>query len=113
MWRLPAQMIFAVKKKATGAKHFRRACDKKINVLAMAAMLSVADEALPAEVATGLGQLMAGLLKLLIALKAQQVPSHRCQLFLAICCWPKFGSLYGYGCMLHTHRTLHEKHSPL
>ncbi len=82
-------MIFATKKKATGAKHFRRACDKKINVLAMAALLNVPDEALPAEVAAGLGQLMAGLLKLLIALTAQQVPCQTWQ-FLAACCRPIF-----------------------
>jgi hypothetical protein len=82
MWRLPAQMTFATKKKTTGAKHFRRACDKKINVLALAAVLSVPDEALPPEVAAGLGQLMTGLLKLLIGLRAQQVPSQKCQVSL-------------------------------
>lgn len=68
-----AQMIFAQKKKTEGTKHFRRLCDKKINALAMAAVLTVPDEALPQEVKTGLGQLMAGLLKLLTTLKAQQV----------------------------------------
>ena len=66
-------MIFAAKKKTDGPKHFRRLCDKKINVLAMAAILNVPDAALPAEVSAGLGQLMAGLMKLLTTLKAQQV----------------------------------------
>ena len=71
--RLHAQMVFARKKKTEGPKHFRRLCDKKINALAMAAVLTVPDEALPREITAGLGQLMAGLLKLLTTLKAQQV----------------------------------------
>ena len=66
-------MVFASKRKTEGAKHFRRLCDKKINALAMAAVLTVPDEALPQEITAGLGQLMAGLLKLLTTLKAQQV----------------------------------------
>ncbi|CAL5220954.1 g3058 [Coccomyxa viridis] len=66
------QMVFAKKKKTEGPKHFRRLCDKKINALAMAAVLTVPDEALPREITAGLGQLMAGLLKLLTTLKAQQ-----------------------------------------
>ena len=67
------QMVFAKRKKTDGPKHFRRLCDKKINALAMAAVLTVPDEALPPEISAGLGQLMAGLLKLLTTLKAQQV----------------------------------------
>ena len=66
-------MVFAKKKKTEGPKHFRRLCDKKINALAMAAVLTLPDEALPREITAGLGQLMAGLLKLLTTLKAQQV----------------------------------------
>lgn len=65
-------MVFASKRKTEGPKHFRRLCDKKINALAMAAVLTVPDEALPQEIIAGLGQLMAGLLKLLTTLKAQQ-----------------------------------------
>ena len=73
--RLHAQMVFARKKTTEGPKHFRRLCDKKINALAMAAVLTVPDEALPQEITAGLGQLMAGLLKLLTTLRAQQVLS--------------------------------------
>ncbi|BDA47636.1 Importin-7 [Coccomyxa sp. Obi] len=65
------QMIFAVRK-AGGAKHFRRQYDKKVNTLGMAAVLTVPDDSLPAEVAAGLPQLMAGLIKLLTSLKQQQ-----------------------------------------
>jgi len=64
-------MIFATRK-AEGAKHFRRLYDKKVNVLGMAAVLTVPDESLPADVAAGLPQLMAGLIKLLTSLKQQQ-----------------------------------------
>lgn len=64
-------MIFAVRK-AGGAKHFRRLYDKKVNALGMAAVLTVPDDSLPAEVAAGLPQLMAGLIKLLTSLKQQQ-----------------------------------------
>ena len=65
-------MVFARRKRTEGSKHFRRLCDKKINALAMAALLTVPDAALPQEVSAGLGQLMAGLLKLLTTLRAQQ-----------------------------------------
>lgn len=68
------QMIFATRK-TEGAKHFRRLYDKKVNVLGMAAVLTVPDESLPAEVAAGLPQLMAGLIKLLTSLKQQQARS--------------------------------------
>ena len=68
-------MVFARRKRTEGAKHFRRLCDKKINALAMASLLTVPDAAMPQEVSSGLGQLMAGLLKLLTTLKAQQVGS--------------------------------------
>ena len=70
--RCAAQMVFARRKRTEGSKHFRRLCDKKINALAMAALLTVPDAALPQEVSAGLGQLMAGLLKLLTTLRAQQ-----------------------------------------
>ena len=70
---LRAQMVFAQRKRTEASKHFRRLCDKKINALAMAALLAVPDAAMPQEVSSGLGQLMAGLLKLLTTLKAQQV----------------------------------------
>ena len=66
-----AQMIFATGRSGT-ARHFRRVCDKKVNALGMTALLSVPDQALPPELAAGLPQLMAGLIKLLIALKTQQ-----------------------------------------
>jgi hypothetical protein len=69
-----AQMIFATRR-SDGAKHFRRQYDKKVNTLGMAAVLTVPDESLPAEVAAGLPQLMGGLVKLLTTLKQQQACS--------------------------------------
>ena len=111
MWWLPAQMIFAAKKKATGAKHFRRACDKKINVLALAAVLSVPDEALPPEVAAGLGQLITGLLKLLIGLKVQQVPSQKCQVSLQFAVGPRLDHYTGMSaCCMHTGLCMRNTH---
>lgn len=64
-------MIFA--KRRNGApRHFRRACDKKVGALGLAALLGVPDQALPPELQAGLPQLLAGLIRLLTALKAQQ-----------------------------------------
>ena len=68
---LRAQMIFATGRSGS-PRHFRRVCDKKVNALGMTALLGVPDQALPPELAAGLPQLMAGLIKLLIALKTQQ-----------------------------------------
>ena len=64
-------MIFATGRSGA-ARHFRRVCDKKVNALGMTALLGVPDQALPPELTAGLPQLMAGLIKLLIALKTQQ-----------------------------------------
>ncbi|KAK9839718.1 hypothetical protein WJX81_008385 [Elliptochloris bilobata] len=66
------QMIFATQRRTGKHRHFRRMHDKKVNVLALAAVLGAPDAALPREVAAGLPQLMAGLLRLLVALKQQQ-----------------------------------------
>jgi hypothetical protein len=52
--------------------HFRAPKDKKVCILALASLLLVPDDALPAEVAAGLPQLLAGLVKVLLDLKAQQ-----------------------------------------
>ena len=65
-------MIFA-QRRGGGTAHFRRAHDKKVNILAMAALLAVPDAALPTGIAAGLSQLMAGAVQLLLALKHQQV----------------------------------------
>ena len=67
------QMIFATQRRTGKHRHFRRMHDKKVNVLALAAVLGAPDAVLPREVAAGLPQLMAGLLRLLVALKQQQV----------------------------------------
>lgn len=67
------QMIFATQRRTGKHRHFRRMHDKKVNVLALAAIIGAPDTALPAEVAAGAPQLMAGLLRLLVALKQQQV----------------------------------------
>jgi hypothetical protein len=48
--------------------------DKKVNALGLTSVLSVPDNVLPPEVATGLPQLLSGLIKLLTGLKSQQVP---------------------------------------
>ena len=69
-------MIFATQRRTGKHRHFRRMHDKKVNVLALAAVLGAPDAVLPREVAAGLPQLMAGLLRLLVALKQQQVSSH-------------------------------------
>ena len=74
---LHAQMIFATGRSG-GPRHFRRVCDKKVNALGMTALLGVPDQALPPELAAGLPQLMAGLIKLLIALKTQQARPPPC-----------------------------------
>ena len=66
-------MIFATQRRTGKHRHFRRMHDKKVNVLALAAVLGAPDAVLPREVAAGLPQLMAGLLRLLVALKQQQV----------------------------------------
>lgn len=66
------QMIFA-NRRTGGAKHFRRMYDKKVNALGMVSVLTVPDESLPPEVAAGLQQLLAGLIKLLTSLRSQQV----------------------------------------
>ena len=85
--RCGAQMVFARRKRTEGSKHFRRLCDKKINALAMAALLTVPDAAMPQEVSAGLGQLMAGLLKLLTTLRAQQARAlSPCFTYIA-CLW--------------------------
>lgn len=66
-------MIFATQRRTGKHRHFRRMHDKKVNVLALAAVLGAPDAVLPREVAAGLPQLMAGLLRLLVAMKQQQV----------------------------------------
>ena len=66
------QMIFATQHRTGKHRHFRRMHDKKVNALALAAVVGAPDAMLPAEVAAGLPQLMAGLLRLLVALKQQQ-----------------------------------------
>ena len=66
------QMIFATQQRTGKHRHFRRMHDKKVNALALAAVVGAPDAGLPAEVAAGLPQLMAGLLRLLVALKQQQ-----------------------------------------
>ncbi len=67
-----AQMIFATQHRTGKHRHFKRMHDKKVNALALAAVVGAPDAGLPAEVAAGLPQLMAGLLRLLVALKQQQ-----------------------------------------
>ncbi|GAX74708.1 hypothetical protein CEUSTIGMA_g2156.t1 [Chlamydomonas eustigma] len=64
-------MIFTQKKSGKG-KHFKLMHDKKVCVLGLVAILTSPDEALPAEVRAGMSQLMAGVMKLLVALKTQQ-----------------------------------------
>ncbi len=58
--------------KGTKPAHFRQQQDKKVCVLGLASILAVPDAALPPEVASGLPQLLAGIMKLLMDLKAQQ-----------------------------------------
>ena len=73
-------MIFATQRRTGKHRHFRRMHDKKVNVLALAAVLGAPDAVLPREVAAGLPQLMAGLLRLLVALKQQQVSHSKASL---------------------------------
>ncbi|KAK9824621.1 hypothetical protein WJX72_011782 [[Myrmecia] bisecta] len=70
------QMVFAVTKHGK-PRHFRRLYDMKVNLLGLAAIMAVPDEALPKELAGGLSQLMAGTIKLLLALKEQQEQEER------------------------------------
>eukprot|EP00879_Flechtneria_rotunda_P022091 GHRR01023309.1.p1 GENE.GHRR01023309.1~~GHRR01023309.1.p1 ORF type:complete len:1020 (+),score=395.54 GHRR01023309.1:417-3476(+) len=65
------QCIFEHSKKGKPA-HFKSQQDKKVTILGLLALLVVADASLPAEVATGLPQLLAGLIRLLLDLKSQQ-----------------------------------------
>ncbi len=68
-------MIFA--KRRNGApRHFRRACDKKVGALGLAALLGAPDQALLPELSSALPQLLAGLIRLLTALKAQQARTY-------------------------------------
>ncbi|KAG1660790.1 hypothetical protein FOA52_011331 [Chlamydomonas sp. UWO 241] len=64
-------MIFA-NKKSGKPKHFRRMHDKKVCVLGLVAVLATPDASLPMEIKAGLPQIMAGLLRLLGALKDQK-----------------------------------------
>ena len=68
-------MIFGVRKDGR-RRHFRRQHDKKVSVLALSTLLASPDEALPQQVQSGMGQVMAGILKLLQDLKRQQVASQ-------------------------------------
>lgn len=52
--------------------HFKGQQDKKVVVLGLLALLGLPDAALPAEIVAGLPQLLSGLVRLLVDLKAQQ-----------------------------------------
>ena len=66
------QMIFAVRKDGR-RKHFRRQHDKKVNVLALVAVIGAPDEILVPELQAAMGQFAAASVKLLTDLKRQQV----------------------------------------
>uniref|UniRef100_A0A7R9YU85 Importin N-terminal domain-containing protein n=1 Tax=Chlamydomonas euryale TaxID=1486919 RepID=A0A7R9YU85_9CHLO len=64
-------LIF-VSRKSGKPGHFRRMHDKKVCVLGLVSVLATPDEQLPPEIQAGMPQIMAGLLRLLTALKAQK-----------------------------------------
>lgn len=64
-------------KKSGKPKHFRRMHDKKLCVLGLTSLLSVPDDQLPPEIRAGMPQLLAGVIRLLVALKEQQEEAEK------------------------------------
>lgn len=65
-------MIFT-SNKAGKAQHFTREYDKKVNLLALICLMGLPEQATPPQLQAAWPQLMAGVMRLLIGLKEQQV----------------------------------------
>lgn len=66
------QMIFR-SNKAGKAQHFSREYDKKVNLLGLVSLMGLPEQATLPQLQAAWPQLMAGVMRLLIALKEQQV----------------------------------------
>ena len=66
------QMIFTSNKSGK-AQHFTREYDKKVNLLALICLTGLPEQATPPQLQAAWPQLMAGVMRLLIGLKEQQV----------------------------------------
>ena len=55
------------------AQHFTREYDKKVNLLALVSLMGLPEQATPPQLQTAWPQLMAGVMRLLLGLKDQQV----------------------------------------
>ena len=68
-------MIF--KRNRSGkAQHFTREYDKKVNLLALISLMGLSEQATPPQLQAAWPQLMAGVMRLLLGLKDQQVMSR-------------------------------------
>lgn len=66
------QMIFRTNK-AGKPQHFSREYDKKVNLLGLISLIGLPEQATPPPLQAAWPQLMAGVMRLLICLKEQQV----------------------------------------